>query len=313
MGRSILSKSLTKKSKLPQNAASGSLSKAKSSKLLKSSNLVESPNLGKSSNLVKSPIPLKPLKSSLKSSKPVDSPVKEKSSYLSSDKLKARILKAAKKGGSLLKALSDSTDDYGVVLKRAIATTVAYQRSRMQNNEMDFTDTTGGTVSVLVRLTSPPPYIMAKHKRVQLPYPIYTKPNIRVCVFVRDPAVKLKEIVKRDWQEEEVGGCPAPKVMGLEKLRAMKHFKTKEELAKSYDLFFAESWVVSMLPALLGNAFIKANKMPISFSASPNNFVKVLQANLKCTYVRISQGELFSVRCGFGLDPPKHLFQNAQT
>lgn len=115
-----------------------------------------------------------------------------------------------------------------------------------------------------------------------------------MCLFVKDP----QRLVKDYLAENGNGGVT--RVLGIEKLR--KEYKTHEgrrELLNQYDHFLVDARVAPMMPNLLGNAFLKAKKMPLAVRMD-KDVVRAIERCLGSTSFTPRQGTSCSIRVARG-------------
>jgi hypothetical protein len=51
--------------------------------------------------------------------------------------------------------------------------------------------------------------------RSDIPYSLYFRSNTQVCLIVRDPQDKWKELIHKAWKDDGMRGLSLPKVRGL--------------------------------------------------------------------------------------------------
>jgi len=79
-----------------------------------------------------------------------------------------------------------------------------------------------------------------------------------------------KAQVEAKIQSESI---PIAKVLKMSKLASdYRAFEAKWKLCDSYDLFFAEKSIVSLLPWLLGKQFFKKRKLLVSVDLKKSNW-----------------------------------------
>lgn len=141
-----------------------------------------------------------------------------------------------------------------------------------------------------------------KPKIIDLPHPLYDE-NSDVCIFVKDPQKKYKEI----FAANPVPGVGDVKVMGVNKLRKNHHtFDAKRTLADAYDLFLCDRRVMDMMHGLLGKTFYeKKKKAPIPIKINVEDPTTGVLKAVRGTTLRVPEGPSIGVRigrCALGVD-----------
>lgn len=108
--------------------------------------------------------------------------------------------------------------------------------------------------------------------KIPLPNPLLTHDaSSELCLIIDDrPSSKLtSQIAKKKIQNDAI---PISKVIRLSKLKTdYKPFEAKRKLCNSYDLFFADKRVLTVLPKLLGKQFFKKKKLPLPVDLEHKN------------------------------------------
>lgn len=132
-----------------------------------------------------------------------------------------------------------------------------------------------------------------------LKHTLHTPGEDEVCFIVKDPQRQIKDYLATH------GSGGVTRVLGVEKLR--KRYRTHEgrrELLNMYDTFLVDHRVAPMMPCLLGNAFVKAKKMPLSVNMR-RDVVEGIKRALNASGLLIQQGTSMSLRVGrvgFGVE-----------
>jgi len=94
---------------------------------------------------------------------------------------------------------------------------------------------------------------------LELPHPLYSGEDAKVCLICKDPQRKVKDMLDGQPADKNVD-----KVLGLSKLRKRyKQYDDKKQLCAAYDVFLADEAVAPMLPPLTGKVFYASKRMPI--------------------------------------------------
>lgn len=142
--------------------------------------------------------------------------------------------------------------------------------------------------------------------QLRLSTPLHTPGVAEVCLIVKDPQRAVKDYFAAAGDS---GGVT--RVMGLEKLRKRyRTYEAKRELLAQYDLFLADDRVELLLPKLLGGAFFRSKKTPVSVRLS-RNVVKEAKRALHSTALHFSGGgSCLAVKAGHTGMTPAALAQN---
>ncbi|KAH8741119.1 hypothetical protein FG386_001671 [Cryptosporidium ryanae] len=148
-------------------------------------------------------------------------------------------------------------------------------------------------ITLLVGLKSSPEFIKSKHVHIKLPNSLYRDQVDDVCLFVKDPQKKWKEVINSSNIRPKV----ITKVIGVGKLqKKFSTYKDRRELCSGYDLFLADDRVVEKLPKLLGSYFIKTNKMPVALRLRESTLKNTLELALSSTFMSIRKGKSIGIR-----------------
>lgn len=116
---------------------------------------------------------------------------------------------------------------------------------------------------------------------------------------MKDPQRQIKDYLATH------GSGGVTRVLGVEKLRKRYHtHEGRRELLSLYDVFLVDKRVAPMMPSLLGNAFLKAKKMPLSVDMR-HDVVEQIKRALNGTPLLIRQGTSLNLRIGrveFGVE-----------
>jgi len=123
---------------------------------------------------------------------------------------------------------------------------------------------------------------------------LYDAEDVNICIIVRD---NQKDAYKQLIADEPYAA--STKVMTIKKLMTQyKPYDKREFLRKSYDLFYVEKEVNSMMPSLLGKSFYKKSKKgPQPMTAE--NLKTYIQQDIQGTRLFLAQGsDQYVVRVG---------------
>ncbi|TRY50421.1 Ribosomal protein L1/ribosomal biogenesis protein [Cryptosporidium tyzzeri] len=148
-------------------------------------------------------------------------------------------------------------------------------------------------ITLIISLSNTPEFVKSKHVRIKIPNSLYKHPGNEVCLFVKDPQRKWKELISSSSIEPKV----VSKVIGVSKLsKKYSTYKDRRELCLGYDLFLSDDRIIEKMPKLLGSYFIKANKMPIAIKIRESNFKNSLESALSSTFMSIKKGKCIGIR-----------------
>jgi len=159
-----------------------------------------------------------------------------------------------------------------------------------------------------------------KPAQILIPHPFYklADGNDDSDGDVEEPEICL--IVKESskaWCQEMIETFPVhmgcvKKVLGLDSLRK-KHgsYEQKRQLLSKYNMFLADDRILPMMSKALGNAFIKAKKLPVPINLTREAALPfAIQKALNATYMTINTGTCVSIRAGHTGMEPKKLTEN---
>lgn len=130
-----------------------------------------------------------------------------------------------------------------------------------------------------------------------------------ICLIVKESS--------KAWCQEMIEKFPdhmgcVKKVLGLDSLRK-KHgsYEQKRQLLSKYNMFLADDRILPMMSKALGNAFIKAKKLPVPINLTREAALPfAIQKALNATYMTINTGTCISIRAGHTGMEPKKLTEN---
>lgn len=148
-------------------------------------------------------------------------------------------------------------------------------------------------ITLIISLSNTPEFIKSKHVTIKIPNSIYKHPENEVCLFVKDPQKKWKELINSSSIEPKV----ISKVIGVGKLsKKYCTYKDRRQLCSGYDLFLSDDRIIEKMPKLLGSFFIKTNKMPIALKIRESSFKNSLESALSSTFMSIKKGKCIGIR-----------------
>jgi ribosome biogenesis protein UTP30 len=116
------------------------------------------------------------------------------------------------------------------------------------------------TISLIITLFKTPEKGQNKGIAIPIPHTLFPAAETRICLFVKDDAVKS---VKKRLSDGQILKGGVDKVIGLTKLRKnYNDHQRKRELCNSYELFLADDRILPMLSKPLGREFFKRKKQP---------------------------------------------------
>jgi ribosomal protein L1 len=160
-------------------------------------------------------------------------------------------------------------------------------------------------VIMLVNIQEPT-YVNIPPFTIPLKHHIYDAEEVNICVITRDAQ---KDTFKQLIAEEPY--APNTKVLTIRKLMTQyKAFEKKELLRKSYDLFYVEKEINSMMPSLLGKSFyrkIKKGPQPVT----AENLKQYIEKDITGTKTHLQQaGDQYIIRVGKLDDSIEHIAEN---
>ena len=127
----------------------------------------------------------------------------------------------------------------------------------------------------------------------KLKNPLHTPGETEVCLIVKDPQRKYKDIVA------EKGVKSIHRVIGVSKLKTkFKQYEAKRQLVGTYDVFLADDRVIPVLPHLLGKTFFERKKLPLPIDMSRNNLENEVSKALRSTPFYLSEGYCSTIKVG---------------
>ncbi|KAH7650492.1 hypothetical protein FG379_003564 [Cryptosporidium bovis] len=169
------------------------------------------------------------------------------------------------------------------------------QLLKSKNGREDLLSLNGNSqfITLLVVLKNSPEFVKSKHVHIKLPNSLYRDQIDEVCLFVKDPQKKWKEIINSNNIKPRV----ITKVIGVGKLsKKFNTYKDRRELCSGYDLFLSDDRIVEKLPKLLGSYFIKTNKMPVALKLRESTLKNTLELALSSTFMSIRKGKSIGLR-----------------
>eukprot|EP00252_Welwitschia_mirabilis_P027183 TRINITY_DN9243_c0_g1_i1.p1 TRINITY_DN9243_c0_g1~~TRINITY_DN9243_c0_g1_i1.p1 ORF type:complete len:575 (+),score=154.07 TRINITY_DN9243_c0_g1_i1:211-1935(+) len=114
----------------------------------------------------------------------------------------------------------------------------------------------------------------------------------------------VKDAVKRD-------ALPVSKVLRFSKLLTdYKSFEAKRKLCGSFDVFFADKTIVTMLPKLLGKKFFEKKKHPLRIHAKPDVLRQQIEKFCYSALFYVPSGSCSLVRVGRTSQSVKEIAEN---
>jgi len=144
-------------------------------------------------------------------------------------------------------------------LQMAVDALLDYKEKKSAQGKKSTLLDSADPISVQFSFKAIPERAAKKPTLIRLANPLYGEEDSKVCLIVKDPQRKVKDILEGQPKEKNVD-----KVMGISKLRKRyKQFDDKKQLCAQYDVFLADEAVQPMLPQLTGKVFFSSKKMPI--------------------------------------------------
>eukprot|EP00922_Rhytidocystis_sp_ex-Travisia-forbesii_P046839 GHVS01069816.1.p1 GENE.GHVS01069816.1~~GHVS01069816.1.p1 ORF type:complete len:300 (+),score=43.78 GHVS01069816.1:216-1115(+) len=142
--------------------------------------------------------------------------------------------------------------------------------------------------------------------KICLPTPLYNAGQHQVCVIVRDPQRKWKDL----FSDHNI----KHKVIGFDKVcKRYNTIKLKRDFKDAYDIFFCDKSVAEKMPRTLGTDFIKSKRLPISIDLREDDVEGSLDFALRCAYMYVVKGRNITVRFARTDMTTQQIIQNAQT
>ncbi|XP_013631297.1 PREDICTED: putative ribosome biogenesis protein C8F11.04 isoform X1 [Brassica oleracea var. oleracea] len=149
-------------------------------------------------------------------------------------------------------------------------------------------------IYLIVTLKKIPQTNRTKPHRIPLPHPLInteedsSSPELCLIIDDRPKSGLTKEDAKKKIESDNV---PITKILKLSKLRTdYKAFESKRKLCDSYDMFFADRRVISLLPRLIGKKFFSSKKLPAAVDLKHRNWKEQVE--------RACGSAMFFVRTG---------------
>lgn len=166
------------------------------------------------------------------------------------------------------------------------------------------------TVNLLFSLSRTPEKATQKPLLIPLPHPMYDK-NSDVCIFVKDPQKKYKEL----FESKPVEGVGTIKVISVSKLKKnYRQADDKRTLADAYDLFLCDGKIMENMPTLLGAIFYqkRKKKIPIPIRLGVQDPSKSILEAARATTLKVPEGPSIGVGIGRGAMEADELVENAK-
>ncbi|GAB4859112.1 hypothetical protein Ancab_010577 [Ancistrocladus abbreviatus] len=121
-----------------------------------------------------------------------------------------------------------------------------------------------------------PPKGRTNPYKIPLPHPLHSPHEFELCHFIDD---RHGHLTSKDVKEKIASeGIPISKIIKLSKLKSnYKPFEAKRKLCDSYDMFFADKRVTSLLPKLLGKHFYKKWKITVLVELGHRNWKEQIE------------------------------------
>lgn len=178
-----------------------------------------------------------------------------------------------------------------------------------------------------------------KPGKIQIPYSLNSSLSVTICLITADPQRSFKDIIAHPSFPSSIGPRIS-RVLGLAKLKARyKSFESRRQLLAEYDVFLADSRIITFLPNLLGKIFYKSSKRPVPVNleppkafdpvskkrisgpktpkgtaavAPPKEFGHEIQRALSSALVHLSPAATTSIRVGRASFSPEQLVENVE-
>eukprot|EP00922_Rhytidocystis_sp_ex-Travisia-forbesii_P021398 GHVS01031342.1.p1 GENE.GHVS01031342.1~~GHVS01031342.1.p1 ORF type:complete len:296 (-),score=74.08 GHVS01031342.1:333-1220(-) len=142
--------------------------------------------------------------------------------------------------------------------------------------------------------------------KIRLPTPLYRSEQHQICVIVKDPQRKWKDLfAKHSLNYKIIGFDKVTKRYNTIKLK--KHFKD------AFDIFFCDRKIAHKMPKTLGTDFIRCKKLPLSIQLQEDNVPICMESCLSCTYANVGKGQSITVRFARTDMTTEEMITNAQT
>eukprot|EP00656_Telonema_subtile_P029164 TRINITY_DN3218_c0_g1_i4.p1 TRINITY_DN3218_c0_g1~~TRINITY_DN3218_c0_g1_i4.p1 ORF type:complete len:265 (+),score=75.94 TRINITY_DN3218_c0_g1_i4:247-1041(+) len=144
-------------------------------------------------------------------------------------------------------------------LQKAVEALLDYKEKKDAQSKKSTLVESSDPISVQFAFKAIPERVNKRPTMIRLPTPLYSDEDAKVCLIVKDPQRKVKDILEGQPKATNV-----EKVLALSKLRKRyKQFDDKKQLCSQYDVFLADEAVQPMLAPLTGKTFYSSKKMPI--------------------------------------------------
>lgn len=195
-------------------------------------------------------------------------------------------------------------------VKKAVEALLDYtEKVQAQSKKTALLDSSD-PISVQFAFKTIPERATKKPTMIRLPHPLYSTDNdAKVCLIVKDPQRKVKDILEGQSKESNVD-----KVLGLSKLRKRyKQYDDKKQLCASYDVFLADEAVQPMLAQLTGKAFFSCKKMPIPIDMrTKTKLLKAIESARSSTVFYSGAGACSSVKAATTEFAPEQIAENIE-
>jgi len=144
-------------------------------------------------------------------------------------------------------------------VRKAVDALLDYKQKTEENSKKSNLLSGADPISVQIAFKRIPERPDKKPTLIQLPHSLYSDEEAKVCLIVKDPQRKVKDLL-----EGQPPSTNVDKVLGLSKLRKRyKQYDDKRQLCSQYDIFLADEAVTPMLPPLTGKPFYASKRIPI--------------------------------------------------
>ncbi|ERN03799.1 ribosomal L1 domain-containing protein 1 [Amborella trichopoda] len=134
--------------------------------------------------------------------------------------------------------------------------------------------------------------------RIPIPHPVYNfDGSTEICLIIDDRERGLDpKLAKKKIKDENL---PISKILRLSKLKTnYKPFEARRQLCGSFDLFFTDRRALPVLPRLLGKAFFKKKKTPISVDLTHKNWGEQLKRACGYAFLYLRTGTCSIIKVG---------------
>ena len=151
-----------------------------------------------------------------------------------------------------------------------------------------------------------------KPLRIPIPHPLRDPTTTTVCLIVKDPQRRFKDLVASAGLSSVV-----TRVIGVGKLqKKYKAFENRRQLLNSHDVFLADDRIITMLPAALGKTFYRQTAkipLPLPIAAgndSPSHLERQVEKALESTYLHLSPAATTTIRVALSSMTPEQMVEN---